>query len=345
MDAAVEESNPCGPSVEYDPDMLELEWIMRSGGGLNSQSFGAEVQDSPVDWHRALEISRNILQRSKDLRVAMYMTRSMIHIDGYDGLRDGLRLIQDFVSRYWEHVHPQLDPDDENDLTARLNVLEALNSYSEVINPLLDTPIVTTRGYGSVSARDLRRRSSGIKGEGRDGGVVEGSRITAALESAGSEFLKNRLDTLEEIRTLVSEIEGSLFERTNEGKSFSPLSKVIDECLEAIRAVAGTKMNGGESGREGEPSKDGDVADGAGDRNSHVAVRIGTPKDVIRMLDLICEYYQRAEPSSPVPLLLKRARGLVSKSFMEIMLDLAPDGLSQIDLIRGRASDSDANHE
>jgi type VI secretion system protein ImpA len=40
-----------------------------------------------------------------------------------------------------------------------------------------------------------------------------------------------------------------------------------------------------------------------------------------------------------VPLLLRRAKGLVAKDFMEILNDLTPDGVSQAKLIGGLAKD------
>jgi type VI secretion system protein ImpA len=58
-------------------------------------------------------------------------------------------------------------------------------------------------------------------------------------------------------------------------------------------------------------------------------------QDVIRMIDRICTYYERHEPSSPVPLLLARARRLVDMSFMEVLQDLAPDGMGQARHIGG----------
>ena len=51
--------------------------------------------------------------------------------------------------------------------------------------------------------------------------------------------------------------------------------------------------------------------------------------EVIRLLDLVCDIDERYEPSSPLPMLLQRARGLVDKNFLEILRDLAPDGLTQ----------------
>ncbi|WP_205746852.1 hypothetical protein [Duganella callida] len=53
------------------------------------------------------------------------------------------------------------------------------------------------------------------------------------------------------------------------------------------------------------------------------------------MLDKLIGYYEKHEPSSPLPLLLLRARRLVPKSFLEIIEDMAPDGMHQIAVLRG----------
>ncbi len=71
-----------------------------------------------------------------------------------------------------------------------------------------------------------------------------------------------------------------------------------------------------------------------------VVGEIASREDVIRMLDKICEYFNRYEPSSPVPFLLKRAKTLATKDFMEILLDLAPGGAEQASLIFGVHSEN-----
>lgn len=57
--------------------------------------------------------------------------------------------------------------------------------------------------------------------------------------------------------------------------------------------------------------------------------------DVLATLDRICDYYARAEPSSPVPMLLQRARRLVNKDFMAIIRDLTPSAVSEAEVIGG----------
>ena len=53
----------------------------------------------------------------------------------------------------------------------------------------------------------------------------------------------------------------------------------------------------------------------------------------MRLLDLVVRYYERHEPSSPLPLLLSRARNLADKGFLEILQELAPDGLMQAQVV------------
>jgi len=56
---------------------------------------------------------------------------------------------------------------------------------------------------------------------------------------------------------------------------------------------------------------------------------------VIRAIDEICKYFERYEPSSPVPFLLLRAKKLLAMNFMEILRDMTPDAVNQAENICG----------
>ena len=58
-------------------------------------------------------------------------------------------------------------------------------------------------------------------------------------------------------------------------------------------------------------------------------------QDVMKALDRICEFYAKTEPSSPVPLLLKRAQRMAGMNFLEIINDLTPDSIHQVNLVAG----------
>ena len=87
-----------------------------------------------------------------------------------------------------------------------------------------------------------------------------------------------------------------------------------------------------------ELAEDGEADSGGGEGGGGKAKRAGeisSREDVIRVLDKICDYYARHEPSSPLPILLQRAKRLVSKTFVEIIRDLAPGGTSEVETIAG----------
>jgi type VI secretion system protein ImpA len=63
--------------------------------------------------------------------------------------------------------------------------------------------------------------------------------------------------------------------------------------------------------------------------------QIRSRDDVVRALERIARYYEVHEPSSPVPLLMERAKRLVHADFVELVKDLAPAGLPQVESIRG----------
>jgi type VI secretion system protein ImpA len=49
----------------------------------------------------------------------------------------------------------------------------------------------------------------------------------------------------------------------------------------------------------------------------------------------VCEWLERNEPSNPAPLLIRRSQRLMTKSFIDIIRDLVPDGLSQVEKLAG----------
>jgi type VI secretion system protein ImpA len=92
-----------------------------------------------------------------------------------------------------------------------------------------------------------------------------------------------------------------------------------------------------------EAPADGDHPSGATVRTAQATPgTIASRDDALRMLDRVCEWIERNEPSHPAPLLIRRAQRLMTKSFVEIIRDLAPDGMSQVQMLAG--PDADINN-
>ena len=68
---------------------------------------------------------------------------------------------------------------------------------------------------------------------------------------------------------------------------------------------------------------------------------IRSRQDATRALDAVAAFFRTNEPSSPIPLLIERAKRLVAKNFLEVLAELAPEALAPAKAASGvRDSDS-----
>lgn len=324
----VSEESPCGDDLEYDPEFGELE---RAAQGKPGHEMGDEtIAPEAPDWSEVAEAATTLFGRTKDLRVATYLAHASLNMDGFSGLASGLDLINRLLHEYWDDLHPKLDEDDDNDPTLRMNSLMPLNGHDEFIGSLDRAVLVSSKTLGRFSLRDVRLADGEITlAEGDDSPLPDPAHIDAAfldckLEelTGNSEALDQCVDTLTDLETFAGEQVGNEFapELGNLAAELNKIRGILREQL-GRRGVAVEPLAGGEAGGEAEaPSMSGEIR---------------SRDDAMRVLDRVSEYFRRNEPSSPVPLLLQRAKRLISKDFMEILRDMAPQGLSEAEKISG----------
>jgi len=95
-----------------------------------------------------------------------------------------------------------------------------------------------------------------------------------------------------------------------------------------------------DGGESASPDQDG-VAPAAGGRGAAASGEIRSRQDVIQTLERLCDYLSRSEPTNPVQLVLRRAQRMMNMSFLELMEDMAPDGLSQAEKVVGERLNKD----
>lgn len=333
MLAEISAANPCGDDLEYDSDFLELERVVL--GKPEAQWGDTVVAATPPDWKAAEILSLGLLARSRDLRVAAYLLRALLNRHGFADFAEALALIEGLLEQRWDHVYPLIDTDDDNDSTARVNALAALTDGTGMLIDVRDTPLASSRVHGVVTLRGIEYAT----GEVSPPNGVEPpsmSSIEAVIADARDEATQTHAALRGALHSAMR-IETILTERVGAARSIdlSPLTKMLRRAADFL----------GERTASGEASDASTDADGLGGNAAgsvaaeaaaaRAAGEITDRQDVISMIDRICAYYERHEPSSPVPLLLQRARRLVDKSFMEILQDLAPEGMSQARQVGG----------
>jgi type VI secretion system protein ImpA len=334
--AEVSPELPCGEDVEYDPDFLELERVV--SGKPEVQLGDTVVEAVPPDWKQAHALALSLLGKSRDLRVAAYLARALLNRDGYIAFAEALALISGMLDQLWEHVYPRLDADDDNDPTARINALTSLVDPFGMLADLRDAPLALSRAHGAVTLRDLEYVSGAVT---PPSGVTVPSlaSIEAAIADAG-DSAREVLTALESALQSTTHIETLVTERVGAARSID-LDALVRPLRQAASFLGERVASAHAQADDGTAAADGAMAGAVAAAAVPAAPpgEVSSRDDVIRAIDRICQYYERNEPSSPLPLLLLRARRLVDKSFMEILEDLAPDGLAQARTIGGTQSE------
>src|SRR5690349_12621684 len=61
----------------------------------------------PADWVGILKLAQELLANSsKDLSIAARLVEALVRLNGFAGLRDGLRLLRRLVAECWDRIHP-----------------------------------------------------------------------------------------------------------------------------------------------------------------------------------------------------------------------------------------------
>jgi type VI secretion system protein ImpA len=340
---------PCGEDLSYDASFLALEDMLRpkAGGGVVA---GVEEQAEEPNWLEVREKSIELLRRSKDLRVAMYLVLAALRIDGLAGLRDGLVLLQGLLDHFWEHLYPKLDPEDNNDPLTRINIMQSLSppGFSEkdpmkFKQRLAEVPLCNSPQMGRFNLRDIQIAKGEISVPGDEATAGPGmSVIDAAFQDTATEELLAASQTAEEAIEHLATITTVFSKNAAQGQTpdlsdFQSVLGNIHKCIQGYLAKRGYG-EAPEEGASADAAAGGEVEKGG----ISLAGEIRSPKEALLAIEKVCQYFDHHEPSSPVPMLLRRAQRLVSKNFMEVIADICPDAMSRVEMIGGSSS-SDSN--
>jgi type VI secretion system protein ImpA len=329
----ITEESPCGPDVSYDPKFLALDALI-----VGKQETQFSAAEEP-DWKAVHDQCTELLRRSKNLRVAVTLCIALLKLEGATGLRTGLTLLKGLLERYWMDLYPRLDLEDNSDPLERVNIISPLSAPLgtfgdpiQFLQRLRRMPLTNSPRMGRFSLADI---SDDKILPGEEKSSVSPAQIEAAFRDTQPEDVAATAQAISDSISLLRGIDGLLINEIGAARSpdMGPLLAVlleIDKCLAPYvpKTLPQATM---EEGAEGSPA--------SGEEGSAVGV-IRSREDVMRALERICEYYARAEPSSPLPFLLRRAQRLVDMNFIQIVDELTPEARATLDAVIGLKPDT-----
>jgi type VI secretion system protein ImpA len=314
---------PCGDNLE-DTELLASFDIFRLFGQSRPLDAPAEPDEKRVpkpadspEWIGIRDKSLEALRKSKDLRLLAYLGTALLRTDGLPAFAATINVASLWLESHWNEVYPLVD----EDAILRRNALNNFGDSMAIVDRLRRIPLVSTRQHGRFSLRDIDIATHQLPaGEGDK--PVDENQINAAFDAIPIEELTQLSDSVATATGAVRKIETTM--RESAGSEASPSYEALTAQLARIAQVLRTRLaaRAGAS-EEAAAGASGEAAAGGPSIGGVVRSR----QDVVRALDAIAAFYRQAEPSSPIPMLLERAKRLVSKDFLEVIAEIAPDAL------------------
>jgi type VI secretion system protein ImpA len=324
----LEGADPAGENLEYDPLYTEMDTL--AVGVPASQMGDSTLEGRGPDWKK---LSKNCLElwgRTRDLRVASYLVVAQTVLEGLAGLEAGLRLISFLVSGLWDEMYPRLDPDDNFDPIERLNILAMLSPQQDAYDDPIKF-ILRLRESRLVPSLRYTLRDYMIANNELDAGdkTVDGNLLQAEFMNVSREEIRARADLASACQGTLSGICTAMNEKMKDSLiSMESLAKELDR-FSRFYAAQLEKGAPVEQAEEAAPEEEAAGPDKAAPNAAKPPAQANSRQDALAMLRKGAEYFQKMEPSSPIPLLVNRALRFADMGFIELLGEIAPDSLSR----------------
>jgi type VI secretion system protein ImpA len=305
---------PCGENLEDTPLLASFDAY---------RVFGKQTPlDPPPEWGAIRARALEALSKSKDIRLLAYLGTAMLRTDGLPAFTDTLKVASQWLQTFWAETYPLID----EDAILRRNALNYFADPMAVIDGLRRMPLVASRQHGTFSLRDLDIATGLMQPTDGDARPDE-RRIDAAFDEMPLEQLQalhaSVTGGIEALKSIEATMAAEGGPEAQPG--FEPLAAQMAKIDRVLRARVAARVGANAAMEPGS----GELSSGHGQPTAVGVGAIRSRQDAIRALDAVAEFFKANEPSSPVPLLIDRAKRLVSKSFLEVLADIAPDAMPQ----------------
>ena len=334
------EGSVCGENCEYDDLYLSLDSLAL--GSPSNEMGDSIVEGKDPDYRTLYKNCLTLWGKTRDLRVASFFTLASLCLNGLEGLKQGLTIIDYLVNEQFSDFYPQLDPDDDNDPTERINILSMLSPENGAFS---DQYLFFTRfrEIKLVPELDYTYRDyligSGFL-EGKDSNV-DLNVLNAQMSSIPLTSVQQQLALVASIIDLIDDICTKFNEKISD-LGYLTLDSLKHE-LSVLKNFYSSFAKGVASQVTSDEEKsvtetlNAETINTAAPVQSAKVVQVFnlesfTPKsrnEALLLLKKSADYFNEAEPTSPVPFLINRALRMANMNFIDLLAEIDQNALER----------------
>lgn len=298
---------PGGPDLAYDAERQQIDQAFEQAVSIDASGI---VEPREIDWRSTIEKIWAQAERTRDIWLPVYLCRAGAAAGQLEVVARGAQYLAGLVEHCWPVMHPLLE---DYGFQGRKGACDTLTSSAEMLLPMERAPVLAHPRHGIFTCHDMVRFHR--EGAGADGWGP----FRMALDEEGDDGLRAVAAHLDLIHDGIARVDAALtmVAGSETGPNFRPLFDLLANIRSGLKTFLFDEQ-------PVVPDGDAEVVSTDPARKPLVPGEIFDRDGVLRHLDQISRYYRQHEPSSPVPLLLERARKWVALDFVSILEDIAP---------------------
>ena len=305
----ISDSRPSGEDLSFSSDLDAIAQARKfDDPSLDQGEWVTELKEA--DWEFVVKRCAALLtEKSKDLRLAVWLTEAAAKQHHLRGLAEGYRLLAGLCEQYWDMgLFPEADGGDNDQ---RIGNLSWILARTRTL--IRELPLTEGRnsGYSTVDFETARKRSGG--GENDQSGAPKLADMEAAKRSNSTQFIAKFstdaqycMDALQQLEKVADAKLGQ------DSPGFSAARDAVQSMLHVMPATA-SKSSGGEAQVNefaDEQSTHADHADNgaaAPQQRDVVSGAIRNRTQAIAQLRAVAKFFRDTEPHSPVSYFAEKA--------------------------------------
>ena len=324
-------SNACGETLDYDPAFILLQSRLQPRLDVEYGNFFEAAE--PINWAEIEQECQALLQKSKDVRLIIILTRCRLRKVGLAALAEGLEVLRALLCAWPDELHPQLLDEGEFAPMLRANAFAELEDANGLLADLRNQPLPKASGL-QITIKEFEKAHQVPREEGALSDMSMAAIIHEwQLNARDSLFpLIQAYSFLMEIKSMLADtlrhdapefaVLGNLLafftKDFREGASAPVVSPSIVEdetpqVQERAERTAGVVPAGGELPLV-VPTAVTEARQG-----------IDSRADALHRLQEVRSWFARTEPSSPLVQVLKYAEDSIGKSFADLLKMYPPE--------------------
>jgi type VI secretion system protein ImpA len=246
--APLQGDKPSGENLRYTAVYDEIQEARRADDLLDQGDWQHEVKTS--DWNKVFSLSMETLTtQTKDLQIAAWLLESLTATRGFEGVRQGLTIITQFLDTFWETLYPEIE---EDDLDYRAGPLEFINNKLWLtIKEIPVTDPGKTAGFSWMKWQESRKVGlekdllnqygdmDDDKKRSRDALISEGKlsaeEFDSAVKASSRAYYENLFETITQCVDLFNMMDTTVDEKFGkEAPRLAELKTSLEDCLTLV---------------------------------------------------------------------------------------------------------------